>query len=87
MSMTSEIELLEQASQMAAEAEEANMGRCLKGEAVFYLPAAEAVRPGHIYSDAGRDEWKISRLCEFHFDGLFEDCDCCGKDEDGEATD
>lgn len=74
MSMTYETD----AAQMAAEAEEANMGRCINGEAVFFLPGEYGVRAGHIYSMAGKEEFRISHCCEFHFDEMFADpsCDC-----------
>jgi hypothetical protein len=42
--------------------------RCVQKEAVFYLPYHKALLPGHIYSDAGLREFKISHCCEYHFD-------------------
>lgn len=51
-----------------AEADENYTNRCIAGEKVFYYPYPKALIPGHIYSHAGRDEFRISRCCEFHFD-------------------
>jgi hypothetical protein len=42
--------------------------RCLEGEPVFYYGGDHARDPGHIYSEAGSREFRISGLCEFHFD-------------------
>jgi hypothetical protein len=42
--------------------------RCIDGEAVVHLPYGHALGPGHIYSEAGIREFKITRICEFHFD-------------------
>lgn len=42
--------------------------RCVNGEKVFYVPADKAYAPGHIYSELGMDEYKISKCCEWHFD-------------------
>lgn len=47
--------------------------KCIAGEAVFYYPYPKALIPGHIYSQAGMDEFKISTACEFHFDEWFSD--------------
>ncbi len=45
------------------------VGRCIYGETAFYRPAEEAECPGHIYSEAGLNEFQcITGLCEFHFD-------------------
>ncbi len=63
------------ADEMSAGAEASAGARCLFGEAVFWLPADTAVRPGHIYSEDGRAEFKISQCCEFHFDEMFPDDD------------
>jgi hypothetical protein len=46
------------------------------GEKVFYQPVSEhdeqkASGPGHIYSEAGLKEYKISGACEYHFDEAF----------------
>lgn len=56
-------------------AEEANMGRCIYGEAVFYRPDNSAFGPGHIYSETGRAEFRISKCCEYHFDEMFKEED------------
>ena len=70
---------LEEAQEMAKQAEEAGGARCHFGEAAFFLPGPLALVPGHIYSAAGRDEYNISKTCEYHFDAMFADpgvCDC-----------
>ena len=55
--------------QLAKDAQAAGWSKCIAGgEAVFYYPASCAAMPGHIYSEDGRTEWKISGLCEYHFD-------------------
>jgi len=54
-----------------AEKDESYTSRCIKGEKAFYVEDTEARIPGHIYSDAGRREFGISRCCEFHFDEMF----------------
>ena len=45
------------------------------GNAPFYAPDSIARRPGHIYSQAGKREFKISQLCEFCFDAMFSEED------------
>ena len=56
-------------------AEAAKLGtyasRCVNGEPVFFVEADKAYRPGHIYSQAGVDEYGISKACEYHFDNWF----------------
>lgn len=44
--------------------------RCIYGEPVFIYYYDKALVPGHIYSEAGRHEYGISRCCEFHFDEM-----------------
>lgn len=52
-----------------AEANERYQNRCtFCKKKVVYIPFREAVGEGHIYSDAGRDEFGITRLCEWCFD-------------------
>lgn len=41
---------------------------CMAGEPVFYYPFSYGLMPGHIYSELGMDEFKISKSCEYHFD-------------------
>lgn len=53
---------------MSVEAEQADGPRCVEGEAVFYYEHWAPLAPGHIYSRVGLDEYKISQLCEYHFD-------------------
>ena len=45
--------------------------RCLWGEPMLWLPCDRAVAPGHIYSEAGLREARISGSCEYHFDKMF----------------
>lgn len=49
--------------------------KCLAGEPVFYYSYPKALIPGHIYSHIGRDEFYISRTCEYHFDQWMRDPD------------
>lgn len=60
-----------------AEADETYQNRCVNGEKVFYVPTERAYAPGHIYSETGMDEYKISKCCEYHFDKWF------SEDEEG----
>jgi len=41
---------------------------CVAGEPVFYMDFKFGLIPGHIYSELGMEEFKISRSCEYHFD-------------------
>jgi len=68
-----DIEALEQCKVLATAAKvEHEAGRyeavCVMGEPVFYFDWPHALMPGHIYSEAGMDEFTISRSCEYHFD-------------------
>lgn len=47
--------------------------RCVSGEYVFYYAYDKALLPGHIYSEIGMDEYKISKCCEYHFDEWFKE--------------
>ena len=54
--------------------DEALMGdykRCIEGEPMLWLPHTRALMPGHIYSQAGAAEARISGSCEYHFDRWF----------------
>jgi hypothetical protein len=55
------------------------------GERVYEQDAGFAEKPGHIYSEAGRKEYKISGCCEFHFDKHLAEC-CADCGEEGELT-
>jgi len=55
----------------AAMADESYQNRCVMGEKVYYVAADKAYSPGHIYSRAGVDEFRISKCCEWHFDKWF----------------
>jgi len=46
---------------------------CLYGEVMFYRPDTKAFGPGHIYSEAGVSEARISGCCEYHFDEMWGD--------------
>jgi hypothetical protein len=59
------------AQKMAEEAKTAETGRCIQGEPVFYMEYDVPLVPGHIYSDMGRKEFRLSGLCEYHFDMFF----------------
>lgn len=47
--------------------------RCFMGEKIYYVPTDKAYAPGHIYSEAGIDEYHISKCCEWHFDQFFKE--------------
>lgn len=66
---------LERCRETAARAEldDGYQLRCLMGEKVFYVEYHKSLMPGHIYSSLGADEFRISRLCEFHFDEMAAD--------------
>lgn len=46
---------------------------CVAGEKVVFLDFPFALMPGHIYSEAGVDEFRISGCCEYHFDTWFKE--------------
>lgn len=60
------LELAHRAAE-AADAGEYNV-RCMAGEPVFYYPHTHGLMPGHIYSELGVEEFRISQSCEYHFD-------------------
>lgn len=41
---------------------------CYCDEFVVYLPHDKALKKGHIYSDPGKAEYGITRMCEYCFD-------------------
>lgn len=55
--------------------EDSENEKCVQKEAVFYLPYHKALLPGHIYSEMGLREFKISHCCEYHFDEWFKEED------------
>jgi hypothetical protein len=68
-----EASLLQQARETAAAAAAAGGATCsVGGECVFYLPAPRGLVEGHIYSTTGRNEFKISGCCEYHFDQIMQ---------------
>lgn len=64
------------AAELAIMRAEADAGgdwkKCLKGEPMLFMECDRAVAPGHIYSEAGLKEARISGYCEYHFDRMFE---------------
>lgn len=51
------------------------------GHEIFWEKSRRSTRPGHIYSEAGLREYKISGMCEYCFDKLTEVEDD-GKEDD-----
>ena len=51
-----------------AEETESYTQTCIAGEKVFFVEHDHAIMPGHIYSNDGIKEYKISQACEYHFD-------------------
>ena len=58
--------------QMADQAKDLDTKKCVEGEPMLWLPHDRALVPGHVYSEAGRDEASISGCCEYHYDRMFE---------------
>jgi thymidine kinase len=49
-------------------------GICVKcKEKIFYSPGRSAEREGHIYSVPGQNEYRITAMCEYCYDKMFED--------------
>ena len=46
---------------------------CIEGEVMLFHEYDRALIPGHIYSEAGVREAKISGSCEYHFDRWFKE--------------
>lgn len=57
---------------MRAEAQHFGFKTCIEGEPMVFLECDRAVAPGHVYSQAGLKEARISGSCEYHFDRWFE---------------
>ena len=57
---------------MAQPGSEDRFKRCIEGEPMLWFPYHRALVPGHIYSQAGLKEARISGCCEYHFDRMFE---------------
>lgn len=52
-----------------ADATEGYDNRCIHcGDKVFFVEHTEGLVQGHIYSDMGAKEYRISRICEYCFD-------------------
>lgn len=62
----------EHLNQMRAEAEQIDSKRCRRGEPMLWFEFDCAVVPGHIYSEAGLREARMSGYCEYHFDRWFQ---------------
>lgn len=77
-----EADVMEQVKIMATQASSAQTMKCLHGEPVFYWPYTKGLVPGHIYSEAGIAEARISGCCEYHFDSMFPDSEDDGPIED-----
>jgi hypothetical protein len=60
----------ERAEQLQAEANAQTIGgTCVFcHNKVFWLPGDRAQAKGQVYSDSGRDEFRISQMCEWCFD-------------------
>jgi hypothetical protein len=61
-----------QLREMADQAKDLDTKACIYGEKMLYLPHERALIPGHIYSESGVDEARVSSCCEYHFDKMFE---------------
>jgi len=61
--------------QMAKDAAEQTVAskKCIHGEFMLWQPWSRALIPGHIYSEDGLREARISSCCEYHFDKMFDD--------------
>jgi hypothetical protein len=71
---TPEDEALAQIERMRQDAETGGFARCDHcKQPVVWFPYRRALTEGHIYSEAGRREFGMSRLCEFDFDRIMAD--------------
>ena len=70
-----DLEVAEQLRRMKteAEAQEVPTKKCIHGEFMLYLPHDRSVLPGHIRSELGLREARISSCCESHFDRDFDE--------------
>lgn len=64
-----------------AEQEESPTKKCVEGEFMLFVEWERALMPGHIYSESGIAEARISGSCEYHFDKWF------ATDEDANVWD
>lgn len=48
---------------------------------IFYSADGKAEKEGHIYSCAGQNEYRITALCEYCFDKVFDDAIAPGERE------
>ncbi len=63
---------------LANEVNEGNpANNCVNGHPIFYVEGQAGELPGHIYSEAGMREFRISRMCEWCFDDM-----CIEEDDD-----
>ena len=66
--------------QTKQQAQEVN--KCISCNQYIYIRRdSQAEGPGHIYSQAGKDEYSISGLCEHCFDKVFDDTVAPGERE------
>lgn len=70
--MTAEERAIVAARRFALAAAENNSKTCIFGEAMFFMAHSRALIPGHIYTELGMQEVKISGCCEYHFDKMYE---------------
>jgi hypothetical protein len=81
-----EAEALKVAKDKANQALAMDHGRCVASSfggndematphAFFWMPWTHALIPGHIYSEAGRSEARITGFCEYCFDKVSSDSD------------
>lgn len=71
-----DIFMLDQATAMAERAKTAETGTCtICEQKVFFLDHDVPLVAGHIYSEGGRAEFKISGSCEHCFDMAFAEAD------------
>ena len=73
-----------------ANADENYSSRCLHcEEKVFFVEHTHALVPGHIYSNLGASEFRISQSCEYCFDDFTKEPDDYESeldvDDDGES--
>jgi hypothetical protein len=58
------------------------VNKCISCNQYIYIRRdSQAEGPGHIYSQAGKDEYSLSGLCEYCFDKVFDDAISPGERE------
>lgn len=67
----SDEEMLKKFPEQLALAEKFGSPKCMKcKKPVVYAPHAHAICEGHVYSELGYREMRISRMCEYCFDNM-----------------